>query len=87
MLTLWDANWEAFHPYMATKTVINRDNYGATWMNLQSWSIRIEWDNCRGGRFTIRCKEGGIQIHPFTLIDSTTTIHIVMVNNASAIVL
>jgi hypothetical protein len=28
-------------------------------VNLHSRSIRIEWDNCRGGRFTIRCKEGG----------------------------
>ena len=28
VLTLWDAIWEAFHPYMATKTVINRDDYG-----------------------------------------------------------
>jgi hypothetical protein len=31
----------------------------ATWTKLQSRSIRIEWDNCSGGRFTIRCKEGG----------------------------
>jgi hypothetical protein len=31
----------------------------ATWTKLQSQSIRIEWDKCRGGRFTIRCKEGG----------------------------
>jgi hypothetical protein len=28
VITLWDAIWDAFHPYMATKTVINREDYG-----------------------------------------------------------